>query len=409
MATFGGIDLGAGGAAVFELTTDSDDEESLLPLPDGSEVFIPANSRFLVVRECPGTTFDEVHSIAHESANRAIDIHFGLGGRPLVLGKKDSTYIVGWIAPAGRTMRIVGRTQLHARFRARGEVRDADGNLIMDPPPPPKVWHQSLRYYRVSESATDLYDSFRNVYLAIESLCSDVVAPELRSNGCPEGDSEWLRRALRVVGQTVDLSPYAPESSKAPHNAIHTELYGNLRTAIFHGKTGRATWAPQDWASRGMIVAARARYARLFRALACEYLDIQYPGGGFAKAFWEDSWEEQLRSHEVFVSNDPTKIEDEPKGEYELAPAGGDFLRLPTSPADDMAADWRRGVCGREVASTIHLELGEIRRFGTLRNSEPALVESLHAPLVVDDLDELQVVLLVEGRNYGQPRQDFES
>ena len=421
MATFGGIDLGAGGAAVFELTTDSDDEESLQPLPDGSEVVIPANSRFLVVRECPGSTFNEVHTNAHESANRAIDIHFGLGGRPLVLGKKNNRYIVGWIASAGRTMRIVGRTQLQTRGRARGrargesgeteplrKVRDADGNLVVDPPPPPKVWHQSLRYYRVSESATDLYDSFRNTYLAIESLCSDVVPPQLRPNG-PEGDSDWLRRALRVVGQTVDLSPYAPDSPKAPHNAIHTELYGNLRTAIFHGKTGRATWAPQDWTSRGMIVAARARYARLFRALASEYLDIQYPGGGFAKAFWEDLWGEQLGSHEVFVSNDPTKIEDEPKGEHELAPAGGDFLRLPTLPADDMAADWRRGVCGREVASTIHLELGEVRRFGTLSNGEPALVESLLAPLVVDDLDELQVVLLVEGRSYGQPRQDFES
>ncbi len=147
----------------------------------------------------------------------------------------------------------------------------------------------------------------------------------------------------------------------------------------------------------------------MFRALASEYLDVGYPAGGLVQDFWQSLWDAQLSDQEVFVSNDPTKIEDEPAGEYQLAPAGGDFLKLPTAPADDMAADWRRGVRGVEVASTVHQSLAEVRRFGTLRGGQPAMIEDLHAPLVVDGLDELQVVLLVEGRNYGQPRQDFES
>ena len=79
-----------------------------------------------------------------------------------------------------------------------------------------KVWHESSRYYRVSESSTDLYDSFRNLYLAIEALLSDVVPPTTKPNGNLEGDSEWLERALRLVGQTVDLSLCAPQSPKAP-------------------------------------------------------------------------------------------------------------------------------------------------------------------------------------------------
>ena len=409
MASFGGVDLGSGGAAVFEVTSNSDDEEFVYPLPDGSVAVIPAASRYIVVRQCPGATFDEVHENAREAANRAIDVYFGQGGRPLVVAHKDSTYMVGWISSAGQTLRIVGRNQLSMRFRAHGEVRDADGNLVVQPAPPPKVWHESSRCYRVSESSTDLYDSFRNLYLAIEALLSDVVPPTTKPNGNLEGDSEWLERALRFVGQTVDLSLYAPQSPKAPHNAIHDELYANLRTAIFHAKTGRATWTPQDWSSREMIVAARLRYARMFRALASEYLDIGYPAGGFTMAFWQSTWEAMLGDQEVFVSNDPTKIENEPTGDYQLAPAGGDFLKLPTVPADDMAADWRRGVLGIEAASTVHQSLGEVRRFGTLRGGEPAMIESLHAPLVVDGLVELQVVLLVEGRNYGQPRQDFES
>lgn len=409
MASFGGVELGTGGAAVFEVTSESDDEEFIFPLPDGAEVVIPATSRYIVVRNCAGADFDEVHERAREVANRGIDIYFGQGGRPLVLAHQDSTYMVGWNSSFGNTLRIVGRNLLSTRFRAKVvEVRDADGNVVVQSAPPPKVWHESLRYYRVSEASTDLYDSFRNLYLAIECLLSDVVPPIMRANG-NEGDSKWLQRALREVGQTVDLRPYTAASPKAPHNAIHHELYENLRTAIFHAKTGRATWAPQDWSSRAMIVAARVRYAWMFRALASQYFDIRYPAGGFAKPVWEQTWEAELADHEVFVSNDSTKIEDEPKGEYQLAPAGGDLLKLPTAPAEDMAADWRRGVLGVDVASTVHESLRWVCRFGTLRDGELLMVESLQAPLVVDGLAQLQVVLLVEGRNYGQPRQDFES
>jgi hypothetical protein len=409
MASYGGVDLDMRGAAVFELTSQSDDEEFVYALPDGSQAVIPASSRYILVRSCAGEDMDEVHENAREAANRAIDIYFGQGGRPLVLAHNDSTYMVSWVSSAGHKLRIVGRNQLTTRFRAKGVVRDANGQLVEPPTMPPTAWHEALRYYRVSEASTDLYDSFRNLYLAIESLLSHVVPTITKPNAKPEGDSVWLKRALRYVGQVIDLTSYSPVSPKAPHNAIHQDLYANLRTAIFHAKTGRATWTPQAWSSRSTIVAARLRYARMFRALAAEYLDIKYPTGGLAKAFWEGVWATQLADHEVFVSNDPTQIEDEPKGEYQLAPAGGGFLKLPTVAADDMAADWCRGVKGVEVASTVHHGLGEVRRFGTLQHGEVAMVDSLHAPLIVDGVDELQVVLLVEGRTYGQPRQDFDS
>lgn len=409
MASFGGIDLGTDGAAVFEVTSTSDDEEFVYSLPDGSVVVIPASSRYIVVRQCPGASFAEVHGNAREAANRGIDMYHAQGGRPLVIAQKDSTYIVCWISSSGSVLRVVGRKQISTRFKATGEIRDANGNLVVQSAPPPKVWHESLRYYHVSESSTDLYDSFRNLYLAIESLLSGVAPPTMRPNGNPEGDSAWLERALRVAGQRVDLSQYAPPSQRAAHNAIHQELYVYLRTAIFHAKAGRATWTPQAWSKRAFIVTARLRYAVMFRALADEYLDIRYRSGGFAKSVWEGTWEAQLSDHEVFVSNDTTKIEDEPVGQYQLAPAGGDYLKLPTAATSDMATDWCRGVMGVEIASTVHHSLIELRRFGTLHNGKVAIIGSFHAPLTVDGLTLLQVVFLVEGRNYGQPQQDFES
>jgi hypothetical protein len=411
MASFGGLDLGLLGYAVFELTSETDDWEFVHTLPDGSEVILPASSWYVAVRAIPGASFDEVHAMGREAANRGIDIYFGTGGRPHHIAHKNEPYLVGWHSQLGRALRVVGRDQITSRFRASGHtpggVRDASGNLVSQPPAPPKVWHQSLRYYRAAEASIDLYDSFRNLYLAIESLLSKVDPPTR------PGDSNWLRRALGVAAARIDLRPFGPATQTGPpvaiHEAIHQEIYRDLRTAIFHAKDQMPTWLPQDWASRPGIVEARSRYAQMFRALATEYLGISYPAGGWAQAPWENTWEGVLSDHEIYVSNDPTQLADEPKGQYQVAPAGGDHLMLPTAPAVDLASDWRRGVIGTEAAQTVHESVGGIRRFGTLRADEPMSAYTLRAPLVVDGIDVLQVVVLVEGRNYGQPRQDFES
>lgn len=405
MASFGGVELGVGGAGVFELTSESDDEEFDYHLADGSRVIFPPNSRYVVVTQCPHLTFEETHAQARRAANLALDVYHGHGGKPMFLAHKDSPYVLGWAEAGKYTLRIVGRYLMTSKLGAKVEVRDSEGSVV-EQSPPQREWYESLRYYRVSESSTDLYDSFRNLYLALEAMLSRAVPPI----GKTERETVWLKRALREAAHKVDLGPYAPKSQEdAASDAIHQELYVDLRTAIFHAKTGRATWAPQDWSSRPLLIEARVRYARMFRALAAEYLNTPYPGGGFFKSAWEDMIERVLARQEVFVSNDPTDIDDEPAGQHQLAPTGGDFLKLPTVAADDMASDWRRGRKGVETASAITEALGEIRRFGTLHDGQMAFLESLRAPLIAEGVDDLEIIFLVEGRNYGAPRQDFES
>jgi hypothetical protein len=409
MASFGGIELGRAGSAVFELTSETDDEDYTHSLEDGATVTLPRNSQFVVVRDCLGDSAEAVERHGREAANRSIDLHYGQGGRPLLLAHKDSPSVVAWPTAAGQTIRVVGRVQLSFRFRARPEVLDSEGNFMIQPPTPPKVWHPSLRYYRVAEASADLFDSFRNVYLALEALLSSVVPPEVRADGRMEGDGAWLGRALREVGVTVGLDPYAPESGRVPHNAIHQELYVDLRTAMFHAKSDRPTWNPQDWQTRALITEARARYARLFRALAAQYLDIGYPGGGMSKAFWENSFENQLSTYHAFVSNDPTPISAEPKGRPTLAPAGGTHLILDSRLADELRGDWRRGVIGTAASEEVIQAVGVMQRFGSMRDDELAIVECLQAPLSVEGSSTTQIALVVDGRNYGQPRIDFES
>lgn len=119
MASFGGVELGTMGAGVFELTSESDDEEFVHTLGDGTVVIIPANCRNVVARECPGVDFETTHTHSREAANLALDVYFGHGGRPLLMAHKDSPYAVVWKASGGFMLRLVGRNLMTSRLRAK--------------------------------------------------------------------------------------------------------------------------------------------------------------------------------------------------------------------------------------------------------------------------------------------------
>ncbi|MDN5763832.1 MAG: hypothetical protein L0H41_16135 [Microlunatus sp.] len=410
MASFGGIDLqlSTGGGAVFAITPDTDDLEFNYPAGTRGEVLLPHRSHNIIVRGLQTRDHATTLATARESANRALDIAFGQGRRPVLLKHRDSPYVAWWPTGHGTTLTVVATLLSTARMSATFEVRDSTGKLVESPPPPPKTWHESLRYYRVSESSNDLYDSFRNLYLALESILSTMVPPHTNPS---ESEGRWLERALKTVAVTLDLAPFAPSNSmKSASNAIHEELYTNLRTAIFHAKAGRKIWLPQDWNSRQTITEARVRYSTLFRKLAQAHLDIPYPGGGFVKTFWEEVMDDPILNDSVaYVSNDQTAVADEPKGEYQIAPAGGQVLQLPTTTADDLHRDWCRGIRGTATGQGITDVVGTIQRFGVLREGQLAMVENLPEPLSVEDAHQVDVVFLMEGRNYGAPRQDFDT
>lgn len=407
MATFGdtSLQLGSGGAVFpLQMRGGADPFECSL---DGGEVVFPGSGKYVVVRSEADSDFATARESCWELVNRALDIWLTRGGAPAAIDHRGKPYVVWWKDQSGATtLRLVGTAYSTARFSANVVVRDLSGNVLTQPPPP-IVWVECMRYYRVSEASEDLFDSFRNLYLALESLLSGIIPPVVTAAGS-EKETVWLGRALRHIAATADLSPFAPPSPKAAHNAIHDELWTTMRTAIFHAKQGRTVWMPQEWASRAAIVEARVRYSRLFRAVAEQHLGLRYPSGGFYRGFWEETAKLTLADQTVFVSDDPTPIPEQ-LDTPDVAPAGGSVLKLDTVPASDMTGPWCRGVIGSAPGSALAAKAIKIRRFGTVRGEELAMIDRLQESLAVDNIDNVEVALLMEGRNFGAPRQDFQT
>ncbi len=113
-------------------------------------------------------------------------------------------------------------------INARGTV----GGAGPVPSQQPFTRHNALRFYRMSQCARGLFDAYRNAYLALECLISDV-SPK----GANESELAWLTRVIEgplaeAVPSGLDVKP----TLKA--------IYRDGRNPLFHAKTGESFYPP---------------------------------------------------------------------------------------------------------------------------------------------------------------------
>lgn len=102
----------------------------------------------------------------------------------------------------------------------------------LPPQQPPFVHHPALRFHRLSLISSDLFDAYRNAYLSLECLVSDVSA-----KSSSESELAWLKRVV-----SSDFSGAVPSGIDA--NSALESIYKDGRNPIFHAKSGATFYAP---------------------------------------------------------------------------------------------------------------------------------------------------------------------
>ena len=160
-------------------------------LPQGAEVEVRSGVPAVVVRGVSATGHESVMVQGPELANRALDLLAMGGVATLALADVWSCHVACWPASEGTVVRIWSSAALTMKVQAAAVVRGPDGAVRSAGTGINPEWHASMRYLRMSEITDDLFDAFRNVYLALESLLNRL---QPRTPGEREGP--WLRRAL---------------------------------------------------------------------------------------------------------------------------------------------------------------------------------------------------------------------
>jgi hypothetical protein len=398
MACFDGLPLhlDAGGAVI--LLGRQPSRDWLEHFSDGIDVRVASDSRGIRVEGLdPNGSHDELTAAARDYANRALDLMAVRSIGSYALADQTSPFI-WWGGAPNTTIRIVGET--HTTF-----------SLTIGGPPSPRqsAWHESMRYFRMSQTTTDLFDAFRNLYLALESILSTIAPVRLGARGRPaEGESAWTRRALGEAahllqahnsGMTFDRYLDAP-STGDPVDAVFDNLYRGVRSAVFHAKNGRVFALPQNHLDREQIADALERYVILYTDLVEPVLGVRFLRSGLASAGFAAIADGVLPQWTVGVSSKLYKTQ----GEFDQVEAAT-LVSFATTRAPLHDRPLRAAVLGTRSVAELPGEL-VIRSIGARTSDEdPVTVESIGGALTLEGACKVEYLLSFQVLNSGAKSQ----
>lgn len=388
MAAFDGIDLriGSGGGALVELATALGDSPLEYAAGSRGDVVLPAGGHVAVVRGIECSDCAGALSAARELAEGALR-HFVPQQDPReLIVSGDHPGVAWWLSAAGPIVRVMGAPTWTPVSASWGDQRRSAFELLNPYPANDTPWHSALRHYRASEIAAEIEDAVPALYRALASALSARVAKLPH-----ESERHWLLRSLRVVDREADLSPFAPrEGGKPVPEAIHGELCHVLRNAnpntALRPLVGKRP-------SRSELVAARARYATMFRQLARVYVGITFPSLDPAESTFNTTARSRLQRSVVWIGDERAEGLDTARSRVGDWHPGGARLRLPTRDDAGIADDGRFAVIGNTSASAVEAGVGVIRAFGTLEDERVTSVANLPGTLDVRDAVAVEVVV----------------
>lgn len=172
-----------------------------------------------------------------------------------------------------RVVEIMATDDLVLGVSATGLVYDGDGNPKPTPPGPPPVWTPALRFYRLSQASSDLYEAYRNLWLGLEALLSAISAKR-----ADEGERKWLRRVLAEIGTRIDVRPLLSDRRDLADYML-ADQYERMRCYLFHAKPEDGMAAP-TLPDPEALALAYAQLIRIWRDIAHHLIGVRQGGIG---------------------------------------------------------------------------------------------------------------------------------
>jgi hypothetical protein len=296
---------------------------------DGWTTTVVERERAVITRG-PSTVkgFAQTHSLAMEMANRALDDMSVPGRADCAIREASDDCLVWWRDRAARGVvmrsRIVPTLPLDLRLHMEAVVTDPNGVVRPSPPPPTAMLHDAFRFIRMSRTADDLYDSYRNLFLAFECILSDIrpqqrrVMPRRWFGLLPvvaiapmEGERDWFNAALGAAEALAPLTDLTPANVTNHKRWVFEKMYEQQRCALMHAKQGRnrGYLLPQAQIDRSELVDSLGKLHSYISTLIGVHLGVHRSQGTFMSAWTKGQLSQSfLRERGVVLSDDPQPL-----------------------------------------------------------------------------------------------------
>lgn len=124
----------------------------------------------------------EMVESAHEAAQEALDI-VAVEERAALLAVEPHNNVAWRTGPHGLKVELTSSITFSAEpTEFKAIVKNAQGEIVPGPPYAPPPHHAAYRYFRYSQAAQNVFDAYRNMFLALESML-DKAAPKQSGEG----------------------------------------------------------------------------------------------------------------------------------------------------------------------------------------------------------------------------------
>ncbi len=349
---------------------------------------------YIICRFAGAQSFDDAFNKGSVIVQEALDILSMSGGADLATRNADDEYLAWWYSKGLRLITLVSTVAFTFKVGSTTlTMRDAQGNTIPSKPVIPKH-HLGFRFYRLSQTSDDLYDAYRNMYLAFESLLSSQY---------PKGKSreiDWLNNSLTASSSDLDLSNLVPTETPDPTAHIITEIYNGARLPLFHAKDGKAYFAPvQNTMDRQSVSAAMKTLTQIVIRMANKWFDCRRMGGWVNLKVIEDQYASQFAVTQfVFTDNPDCTLEDDLDS---VSIKNGVFF--PATYSKVYGTDQRHNISGRLSVS----DLGSRTHLNALylvNDKAPLMGTSPDIAIDLSGFDVFETRFFLRGQNGSTPK-----
>jgi hypothetical protein len=283
MAEIGNVDIDAsasGGAFRINETPSQQSwnrdwkEIAEMELSDDWRVTLQKDTNYIIAQSDQEYSSEEVFHKAADAATRALDrFSVSTDYHGHIKDAYEDRFLWFRDEEDNRHFRKYGTAVVNSEFQASAKI---DGEY---PEPTIPEWDESFRYFRLSMVTQDLFDAYRNQFLAVEHILSDI---------CPhkpdEGENEWMLRALREAHSRYDLSDFAPDEDN-PAKSIHGFQYEHVRCGMFHSKSGSHRLQPRNDSDYKTVQKALRNLTKIYSRIVKEKYEAS-PGSWGGLTYW---------------------------------------------------------------------------------------------------------------------------
>lgn len=327
-------------------------------------------------------------------AQEALDMLSILGRGDLVTRDTEDEHIIWWRSGGRYCLSLVSTSTFSISVGPiELTVTDKNGNVV----PPVRVsptHHVAFRFYRLAQASDDLYDAYRNMYLAFESLLSSKY-PKGK-----EREINWLRNSLSAASADLSLPNLVPSTVADPVDHFLQTVYQGARLPLFHAKDGHAYFAPSQ--GRGDRVSVEEALAMLTRAVL-RMADLWHSAK--RRSSWVNLKLLEERNRALFQGAQFLLVDD-PSVDIKRDPdqsALSAGIAFPARFSDSFSGHIRHHLEDHIDTALLALR-GRLYALYVARDQQPLIGFNPDTSVDLAGFHDLNVRLFIRGRNAGQPR-----